>query len=143
MERLPNAALQLLVCFGDDGGVFLVIRILGPAIKKEIVVGDFAGFIPDADRTGVAHPAAIGGHAEKLQGIEICSRVFQDGSDAGLGRTIFDKEIDALDLGQVPDNFGESPRNDRKFPGPIGYLMRPAEPGGFVRFPLGGHVKAE
>jgi len=34
---------------GDDGAVFLVIRILGPPIKKEIVVGDFAGFIPDAD----------------------------------------------------------------------------------------------
>src|SRR5229473_1335949 len=43
----------------------------------------------------------------------------------------------------MADNFSEGPRNGRKFSRPIGYFVRPAEPGGFVRFPFGGHAKAE
>src|SRR5216684_3542354 len=43
----------------------------------------------------------------------------------------------------MADNFSEGPRNGRKFSRPIGYFVRPAEPGGFVRFPFGGHAKAD
>ncbi len=71
MHRFPDATLQFLIGFSDDGGVFLVVRIFGPAVEGEMVVGDFAGFVSHADRAGVAHPAAIGGQAKKVHRAEI------------------------------------------------------------------------
>src|SRR5262249_43903218 len=53
------------------------------------------------------------------------------------------EEVDALDLGQMADDFREGPRDRRKLAGPVGEFMRPGEPGGFVRFPFGGHAEAE
>src|SRR6266446_7369935 len=52
--RLPDAAFQLLVGFSDNGGIFFVIRIFGPAVEKEIVVGHFVGFVSNADGAGIA-----------------------------------------------------------------------------------------
>src|SRR6476661_9509731 len=43
----------------------------------------------------------------------------------------------------MPNNFRECPWDRREFPGPIGKLVRPAEPGGFVTLPFGGHSKAK
>src|SRR5690348_14254680 len=40
-------------------------------------------------------------------------------------------------------DFRESPRNGCEFPGPVGDFVGPAEPSSLVRFPLGGHAKAE
>src|SRR6266568_4386864 len=141
--RLPYAAFQLLIGFGDDRGILLVIRILGPAVESEMVAGDFAGTVSNADGAGVAHPAAIGWHAEKIHGIEICSRLFQVGSNARFGGAVFDQEINAFYRRQMADDFSKGPGNGRKFSRPVGYFMRPAEPGGFVRFPFGGHAETE
>src|SRR5205814_6374757 len=129
--------------FGDDAGIFFVIRILGPAVEKKIVVGDFAGFVSNADRAGIAHPAAIGRHAEKINGVDVCSGLLQNASNARFGGTVFNEKIDALDLRQVAYDFCKGPRNGCEFSGPVSYFVWPAEPGGFVRFPFGGHAKAE
>src|SRR5260370_18777540 len=43
----------------------------------------------------------------------------------------------------MADDFGEGPGNGRKFSRPVGYFVRPAEPGRFVRFPFGGHAETE
>src|SRR6266576_1277366 len=43
----------------------------------------------------------------------------------------------------MPHDFCKGPRNGRKFSGPIGQLVRPAEPGRFVPFPFGGYAEAE
>src|SRR6266581_1269928 len=143
VKWLPDAAFQLLIGFGDDCGILLVIRIFGPAVESEMVAGDFAGTVSNADGAGVAHPAAIGWHAEKIHGIEICSGLFQDGSNARFGGAVFDQEINAFDRRQMADDFSKGPGNGRKFSRPVGYFMRPAEPGGFVRFPFGGHAETE
>src|SRR5713101_2656694 len=108
-----------------------------------MIVSDFAGFISNADGAGVAHLAAISWHAEEIHGIKICSGLFQDGSNAGFGGAVFDEKIDAFHLRQMTDDLGKRPRNGRKFSGPVRYLVRPAEPGGFVAFPFGGHAEAE
>src|SRR5260370_42294640 len=50
VNGLPQAPLELLDGFGDDGGVFLVTRILGPAVKGPKFVGDLAGFTSNAYR---------------------------------------------------------------------------------------------
>src|SRR5258708_28936686 len=91
VNGLPDAALELLVGFGDEGGVPLVIRILGPAVESEMVVSDFAGCVSRADGAGVAHPAAVGRNAEKIHGIKICSGLFQNGANAGFGGAVFDE----------------------------------------------------
>ena len=140
---LPDAPFQLLVGFGDDGGVFFVIWVLCPAVKEKIVVGDFAGFVSNADWAGITHPSAICGDAKEIHGVKICFRFFQHGSNARFGGAVFNEEKNALDARQVANDFREGPRNNRKFPGPVGYLVRPAEPGGFVRLPFGGHSEAE
>ena len=68
--------LELLVGVGDGDGVFFVIGVFGPAVEVPVRVGDFARGILDADRAGVAHPAAIGGDAEEIDGGEIRRRTF-------------------------------------------------------------------
>ena len=120
-----------------------MIGIFGPAIESEMIESDFAGFVSNADRAGVAQPAAIGGNPEKINCVEICPGFVQDGSNARFGGAVFNEEINALDFGQMADNFREGPGDGRKFPGPIGELVRPAEPGGFVGFPFGRHSEAE
>src|SRR5689334_21998487 len=127
--RLPEAALQGFICFCNDGRVFFVIWIFGPAVKFKIVEGDFTGFTANGDGSGVAHPAAIGGHDEKIHGVEIRSRLFEDRAHARLRFAIFNQQENALDARQVANDFGESPRNNGKFSGPVGYFVRPAEPG--------------
>ena len=111
VDRLPEAPLQFFVGLGNDNGVFFVIGVFGPAVEAPMGVGDFAGRILYADRAGVAHPAAIGGDAEEIDGGEVGAGFFQDGADTGFGGAIFDEEINALDLGEMADDFGEGPRN--------------------------------
>src|SRR6202158_118314 len=43
----------------------------------------------------------------------------------------------------MPHDFRKRPRDGREFSGPVGQLVRPAEPGGFVAFPFGGHAETE
>src|ERR1700676_2088675 len=51
--------------------------------------------------------------------------------------------MDTLDLREVADDFGEGPGNGREFAGPVGEFVGPAEPGGGVGFPFGGHAAAQ
>src|SRR5260370_12505012 len=118
-----------------------MVQIFGPAVDREMIVSDFAGFISNADGTGVAHPAAISWYAEEIHGIKIYSGLFQDGSNAGFGGAVFDEKIDAFHLRQMTDDLGKRPRDGRKFSGPDRYLVLPAEPGGFMAFPFGQHLQ--
>src|SRR5260370_11195122 len=108
-----------------------------------MVVSNLADFVSNADRAGVAHPAAIGGHTEKIHRAEIGAGFFQDGANARFGGAVFDKKMGAFHLRQMTDDLRKRPRDGRKFSGPIRYLVRPAEPGGFMAFPFGGHAEAE
>src|SRR5579859_1514073 len=143
MLRLPEAAFQFLVCFGNDQVVFLVIWILGPAVELKIIESDFTGFGSNTDRAGVPHPAAIGGRDEKIHGIEIRSRFFEDRAHARLRFAIFNQQENALDARKMADDFGESPGNSGKFSRPIACFVGPAEPGRLVWFPFRGHAEAE
>ncbi len=89
-------------------------------------VGDFAGGILYADGSGVAHPTAIGGNAEKIYCGEIGAGFFKDGSNARFGFFIFNQQVDPLNLRKMADDFREGPRNGREFSGPVGEFMGPA-----------------
>src|SRR6267154_780278 len=124
VNRPPHAALPFLIGFGDDGGVFLVIRVFGPAVENEIVAGNFAGFVSNADWTGDAHPAPVSGDAKKIHSAEICAAVFQHASYGRFRGAVLDDKIDALHLRQVADDFSARPRDDGEFSGPVGYFVR-------------------
>src|SRR5256885_14499959 len=108
-----------------------------------MIVSNFCALVTNTDGTGVAHPSAIGWYAEEIHGAEICAGLLQDGSHARFAFAVLHEEINALDSRQMTDNFREGPRNGRELIGPVRQFMRPAEPGGFVAFPFGGHAKAE
>src|SRR2546427_11845384 len=108
-----------------------------------MIVSNFCGFVANTDGTGVAHPSAVGWYAEEIHGAEIGAGLLQDGSHARFGFAVLHEEINAFDFRQVTDNFREGPRNGRELIGPVCQFMRPAEPGGFVAFPFGGHTEAE
>ena len=56
---------------------------------------------------------------------------------------IVDQNVDSFDSGEVADDIAIDPGNGLEFPWPVFWIMRPCDPGGGVRLPLGGHVQAE
>jgi len=71
--------------------------------------------------------------------VEIDVRFFQDGFDARFGGGSFNQEEDALNTGEMANNFSEGPGNGGEFAGPIGQFMRPAKESAFVGRKFGGH----
>jgi len=130
-------ALQLLIGFGDDCGVFLVIRIFGPAVEKQNCCRHFQ---PDSFRTQMgpesAHPSAIGGHVEEIEGNRDWRPDFSTCLERAIPRRGSREKIHALHLRQVAGRFSERPRDGRQFSGPVRQLVGPAQPCGFVGFPI-------
>jgi hypothetical protein len=140
---LPEGQFQAVVGVGDEGGVFLIIVILGPGIEFPVGDGDFAGGIFYEDGAGIAGPSAICRDAGKFYGGKIGAGIFQDVARGRFGVLSFDEDSHAFDPREMAHDFGVDPGDRREFAGPIGALVRPAEPCGFVRFPFGGHAEAE
>ena len=55
---------------------------------------------------------------------------------------VLHQDAHALDAREMAHDVGIDPGNRREFAGPVGALVRPGEPGGFVRLPFGGHAVA-
>jgi len=74
------------LAFGDDGGVFLVIRVFGPAVENELLQATS----PDSFRTQIGpesrNPAPVSGDAKKIHSAEICAAVFQHASYGAIPR---------------------------------------------------------
>ena len=62
---------------------------------------------------------------------------------AGFGGGIFDDDVHPLDARQMADDLGIDPGDWRELARPVGAVVRPGQPGGGVRLPLGGHAVAE
>jgi hypothetical protein len=54
-----------------------------------------------------------------------------------------DEQADDFAGGNLSHHFAVDPRMAVEFARPVGGVVRPAEPGGLVRFPFGGHREAE
>src|ERR1700682_1423546 len=139
VDGLPGEAFEFLVYVGDSKGVFFVIAVFGPAVEEPVRVSDFAGTASHADGTGVAHPAAIGGHAEEINSVEVHAGFFQDVADARFGGAILDEQVDAFDMREMTNYFGVGPGNRRKFGGAVGLFVASAAPSCFLMLPLGRH----
>jgi hypothetical protein len=53
------------------------------------------------------------------------------------------EQADDLALRDLADHLAVNPANGVNFVRPVGFIVRPAEPGGGVRLPFGGHGVAE
>ena len=102
VHGLPDTMLEFLVYVGGGDRVLFVIAVFGPSVEPPMRVGDFAGGVAYADRAGIAHPAAVSGNAEEIDGVEIGAGLFQNGADFGFGGAILHEEIDALNAREVP-----------------------------------------
>ncbi len=60
-----------------------------------------------------------------------------------LGRFIVDQDVHLLDAREVANDLRVDPRNGLELARPVGAVVRPRDPGGLVRLPLGRHAIAE
>ena len=56
---------------------------------------------------------------------------------------ILQQDAHPLDLRKFAHDLAVDPRNGLEAARPVVFVVRPGDPGGFVRFPLGGHAEAE
>ena len=119
--------------------LFRSIAVLGPTVEQPVRVSDFAGMAAHADGAGVAHPAAIGGDAEEIDGAQIYAGFFQDVARIGFRGAILDEEKNTFDASEMTHYLRIGPGNGGKFTRPVGFLVGPAEPSRFVMLPFGGH----
>ena len=74
-----------------------------------------------------------------LFGLALGARAF---AGAPFGWGITHDQIDPLVASKIPNYFRIHPRDRFEFTRPVALVVRPGEPGGFVRLPLGGHAES-
>ena len=94
----------------------------------------------DEDGAGVAQPDAVGGPVMEEEAGEVGSATAEDAGGAALGGEIVDQDVDVLDGGEMANDFGVDPGDGLKLAGPVFRIVRPGDPCGGVRLPLGGHA---
>src|SRR5690349_4427855 len=101
-------------------------------------VGDgyFTPLVANEDGPVITRPGAISRAAEKLHGIQIGADFLQNAPGALLDISILDQDPDALHLGQLADDLAVDPGDGCEAARPIVTIVRPGDPGGFMRLPL-------
>ena len=120
--------------------VAAVVVVLGPGVELPVGDGEVACGIFDEDGAGVAEPDAVGLPLVEVEAGEIGSGAAEVADGAVFGVGIVDEDVDGFDLGEVADDFGVDPGDGLEFSGPVLGVVRPGDPGGGVRSPLGGHA---
>ena len=145
-----------------DFRVFAPVVVFGPAIEMEMHDGGFLNVPPascrqnsflgsscrqDAgstlalhkDRPGVARPAAIGGVRNEFNLPHIHADVLENAARKIFVSLVPDDEAHVFARRNFPHHFTVNPRDDLELARPVAGVVRPAEPGGLVLFPFGGH----
>ena len=95
------------------------------------------------DAAGVAQPDAIRGPVVKSDIVRESVGALEHSARLPRCGRVVDDQFDALMLRQIANDFGVDPRNRLEFSRPVAVKVRPSQPRGGVRFPLGGHAVAE
>lgn len=131
--------------FLDARGEFVIektICVFGPGGEAPIGEGDFAFGIGDEDGAGVASPDAIGGPVMEAELGKIDAVAGKDFFGFGFGGGIVDDDFNALAFGDEANDLSVDPRDGLEFSGPVFGVVRPGEPCGIMRSPLGRHAVA-
>ncbi len=140
---LPRGDLEQLCHAGGKLVVVVPVVVFGPGVEAPVGEGDLALLVSDEDGAGVAGPDTVGGPEVELDAVEIGAGAGEATGGAGaLGGTGND-EVDDFARGEEADDFRVEPGDGLEFTGPVLAVVRPGEPCGLVRLPLGGHAVAE
>ncbi len=95
----------------------------------------------DEDGAIIARPTAVCRRVEEFDGCHLRAGFAQNLAGFLLRFFVGDENADFFDARKMADDFAINPGNGRELAGPIGGFMRPREPGGVMRFPLGRHAE--
>ncbi len=135
MQQRGHAVRQLVI--------EVPVRIFGPCIEVPVGEGKLAFSITDKNGAGVAGPDTIGGPGVKENLIQIRAGALEDTGREPLGLTVLDEDVHFLARGEQTNDLSVDPRDGLEFAGPVFAIVRPGEPCGLVRLPLGRHAVAE
>ena len=143
-HRAEHRHFQNSRCFFRDSGVFSPIAVFCPGIEFETDDRHLPrlSVVFHENRTGIARPSAIGGKFEELHARRIHTHAFEHATRARFMLFRIHQDANCFAFGEMADNFTVDPVNRLDFTGPVGGIVRPADPGGLVRFPFGGHVES-
>jgi hypothetical protein len=135
--------LRDVVVVGDVHGdliVALPVVILGPRVELPVCGGEIAVGVFDEDGAGVAEPDAVSGPLVEVEAGEVGSGATEEIGGAAFGFVVVDEDVDVFDAREMTNDLAVDPRDGLEFAGPVVGVMRPGDPGGGVRSPLGGHA---
>ena len=115
-----------------------VVRILCPRIEPPIHQLDGAALTVHESRRRVAQPDAVRGHDMKPHVARHAVRREMLLRRRTHGR-IVTQNLDPLARREYARDVGVDPGNGSQLTRPVGFVVRPRNPGGLVRMPLGGH----
>ena len=120
-----------------DSRVLSPVRVPGPRIEPEPGDGHFAlrALPADEDRAEIARPPAIGRKAEEGDAGWIHPDAREEPGRLRLVRLRLDQNPDGLAGGDRPRDLPVDPGDGRELSGPVGAVVRPADPGRLVRLP--------
>ena len=121
--------------------VVLPVLVLRPGIEMKARDGQ-SFFSAHKDRAEVTRPTAVRGETKKVDASEIDPRLLEDAARLRLLDPRVDENADHFARRQLADDFAVHPGDRRKFPRPIGDVVRPADPGRRMRLPFGRHASA-
>jgi hypothetical protein len=110
-----------------------------PLKRKRAIASSAGGRAPHEARPKVARPTAVGGKAEKVDPIERDAGTRQQAAGLALVLRGVDENPHHLAGYEPAHDFGVDEWNDGDLARPIGRVVRPADPGGVMLLPLGGH----
>ena len=116
------------------------VVVLGPGVELPVGDGELAFGVFDEDGAGVAEPDAVGGPVVEVEAGHIGSGALEQAGGAALGGEVVDEDVDVFAAGEVADDLGVDPGDGLELAGPVFGVVRPGDPGGGVRRPLGGHA---
>src|SRR5712692_9445890 len=141
--RLPFAHFQPKRQLRRDGIIVRPVVVFGPAV--ELPVGDGQFTLPVANEYGaiVPRPNPVGGINEKLDGVKLRTGLLKNTPGAVFLIVVVNQNTNALDPCELAYDVGVNPRDRCESARPILVIVWPGDPGGLMRFPLGGHAEAQ
>ena len=122
-----------------DAQVLRVVVVLGPAVERPVHQHHAARCVHHAGRGRVAQPDPVGRHHVQAHAVGVHAVGVQRVLRARAHRVVVAQHLHGLVRGDHAHDLRIDPRNGAQLAGPVGFVMRPAEPGGAVRRPLGRH----
>ena len=143
--RLPEGQSEQLRHAAGNLVVEMPVVVLGPGVEAPVGEANLAlaRFGRRSGRSRASRLRSVGQHV-KANPIEIARRLAPEFPQrAFLRLRVIDQDVHALARREQADDLRVDPRNRLEFSRPVFGIVRPGQPGGLVRLPLGGHAVAE